>query len=117
MTDDPYDPTFTNARREAAVILIIYSISLLYTILFCNFFGYDRDPETIRLYFGIPDWVAWGVLLPWTINVLVTFWFCFFYMAEDDLENLSEEVNGETGESFRGRDRGAVMSENRSDDA
>ncbi|MCA9428238.1 MAG: DUF997 family protein [Candidatus Omnitrophica bacterium] len=106
MADPKLDPTFRNARREALVILVIYTVSLLYTILFCHFFAYNREPETIRLYLGIPDWVVWGVMLPWAVNVGVTFWFCFIYMADDNLDippdepEIESELRGEgTGES------------------
>jgi hypothetical protein len=28
----------------------------------------------------------WGVFLPWTVCALVTVWFCFYFMADDPLE-------------------------------
>ena len=33
----------------------------------------------------LPDWVFWGVAFPWGLCLLLSVWFCFRYMADDDL--------------------------------
>lgn len=86
MHSEELDPAYRRAVREAVVITVVFVCALAYTILYCWFTGYDRDPATITLYAGIPDWVFWGVFVPWTIGVLVTVWFCFFFTTEDDLD-------------------------------
>ena len=81
------DPLYRNARREALVLLVIFALALGYTFLVSMTFGYGRDPAEVVTYFGIPDWVLWGIFAPWTVCVLVTIWFCFVYMADDPLES------------------------------
>ncbi len=48
---------------------------------------FDRDPGTIDtpLGLGIPDWVLFGVALPWSICLLLSFYYCCFFFADDDL--------------------------------
>ena len=85
MADTQWDPVYRNAKREALVILAAYSVSLIYTVSYCYANGYGRPPESIETYWGIPDWVFWGVFAPWTACALFTTWFTFFYMGDDDL--------------------------------
>lgn len=85
------DPAFRNARREAIVLVVIFAISLTYSVLVSYFLGYDRNPSEIVTYLGIPDWVLWGVFLPWTVCVLVTVWFTFFFMVDDPLEEPASD--------------------------
>ena len=79
------DPVFVNSRREALIILILYAAALVYTVTYCYLFGYNRPVESIVTYWGIPDWVLWGILAPWTVCTIFTTWFVFAYMVDDDL--------------------------------
>ena len=38
--------------------------------------------------------VFWGVAFPWAICLLFSVWFCFAYMADDDLGQDPEEGGG-----------------------
>jgi hypothetical protein len=45
----------------------------------------------------MPSWVFWGVIVPWAVCALFTFWFAGFVMADDDLgkdhtPDLEEEI-------------------------
>jgi len=87
MAQKELDPVYRNARREAIVILGVYVAALIYTVTYCYIFGYDRDVATITTYWGIPDWVCWGIFLPWTICSIITAWFVLFFMKDDDLDH------------------------------
>lgn len=79
------DPVFRNAVREALFILLIFAAALTYTVGYCYLFGYGRDAATITAYWGIPDWVCWGILAPWGVFSVVVVWFSLFYMKDDSL--------------------------------
>ena len=105
------DVVYRNSRREAIVILALWTCCLVYTCTYCYLFGYlshephpistgpalgqivgplesfDRVPTTLAtpLGLGIPDWVFYGILIPWLLCIAATFWFCLYYYAEDDL--------------------------------
>jgi hypothetical protein len=53
--------------------------------------GYHRDTADVRLVFGMPVWVFWSVVLPWAVCFVFSIWFCFGYMADDDLGQDPEE--------------------------
>jgi len=105
------DPLLKNASREARLILFFWLVSGVVTIAVCYFFGYlshepdinstgpdlvhllgpftefDRRPDTFStpLGLGIPDWIFYGVAVPWIACIVLTFWFCLRYFTEDDL--------------------------------
>jgi hypothetical protein len=67
MRDDNLDPVFVNSRREALIILGLFAVALIYTVTYCYLCGYNRAVESIETYWGIPDWVFWGVFAPWAV--------------------------------------------------
>lgn len=94
MDREDWGPGYRNALWESFVLLANYVAALVYTIVYSYVFGYDRDPATVVTYWGVPDWVLWGVFAPWACCVLVTIWFSFFYMADDDLEPPDSHTAG-----------------------
>ena len=110
------DPLYRHARREAIVILVAWACCLLYTCTYCYLHGYlshephpasiettvgeivgplesfNRDPATLKtpLGLGVPDWVFYGIVIPWIGCILFTFWFCLFFYVEDDLGRENE---------------------------
>jgi hypothetical protein len=80
-----------NARREGLVILIAWAVALTWSVGGGYVFGYRRDPATIGTVLGVPDWVFWCVVLPWGMCGLFAAWFCFRFMADDDLGRDRDE--------------------------
>jgi hypothetical protein len=74
-----------NARKEGTIIMAFWALCLTWSVGAGYFLGYRRPAEAMTLIFGIPDWVFWSVFLPWGIALLFGGWFCFGYMADDDL--------------------------------
>ena len=89
------DPVFEHSRREAVVILAIFAVFAAYTLAVSYGFGYQspyEDPRPLKMTFGMPSWVFWGIVLPWLAANIVTAWFCFVFMRHDDLgEDAPEE--------------------------
>lgn len=63
----------------AWALALVWSVGAGYVL------GYQRDADSIRLILGMPDWVFWSVAVPWVVCFLFSTWFCFFFMADDDL--------------------------------
>jgi len=113
------DPIYLHTRREAKIILSMWLIAMIYTCTYCYLFGYsthpsdpaatgpavsslvgplesfDRQPDSITtpLGLGIPDWVFYGVALPWLVCILVSIVFCLTIFKEDDLESVQQVIN------------------------
>ena len=83
-----------HARREGLVILIVWGLALCWSVGSAYVLGYGRDVQDIRLILGMPDWVFWSVVLPWGLCLIFSFWFCFFFMADDDLGHDPDQGPG-----------------------
>jgi hypothetical protein len=83
-----------HARREALLIMLVWAVALVWSVGSGYVLGYERRPEEIGVILGIPDWVFWSVVLPWAICLAFSVWFCFAYMADDDLGQDPEEDTG-----------------------
>ena len=89
-----YDPVFLHSRKEALVIFGLWGVALLWAVPYCYLQGYVQDsggdPEQLAILWGMPRWVVWGIVVPWLVADLFTTWFCFFYMADDDLGEAAD---------------------------
>ena len=74
-----------HARREGLVILAVWALCLLWSNLGGYLFGYRIPARSLHLIWGMPDWVFWFVVLPWAVCLIFSIWFCFAFMADDDL--------------------------------
>ncbi len=118
------DPLYRHALREARFVLGLWTCCFFYTVTYCYLYGYmtheplpasdttgqaigklvgpldsfNRDPDSVSypLGLGIPDWVFYGVALPWVVCIVLSVWFCLVIFVEDDLSSgteLTDEVD------------------------
>lgn len=88
-----WDPVFLNSRREAKVIFFFWLCGLLWCVPSSYILGYgEKNAETMSVIWGVPTWLFWGIAVPWLVSDLLTTWFCFFFMKDDELD----EVEGES---------------------
>ncbi len=86
--------TYYHARRETVVILSVWFLALVYVVTYCYLFGKAPQEGPIKLVWGIPSWVFWGVVIPWLVCDVITVWFSLWYMADDDLgPDRSQEMD------------------------
>jgi hypothetical protein len=83
-----------HARREGLLIMAVWAAALLWSVGFSYLSGYGRGADEVGLILGMPDWVFWGVVLPWALCLAFSVWFCFAYMADDDLGRDPDEEAG-----------------------
>jgi len=74
--------------------MMVWATALLWSVGIGYILGYHRQPQEIHLILGIPDWVLWSVVLPWGSCLAFSVWFCFRYMADDDLGQDPDEGEG-----------------------
>ena len=72
---------FRRARKEALHILIAWGICMAWTIGYCAMFAYGS--EEIGLLWGVPQWVLFGIGLPWMMATVYSLWFALFYMKDE----------------------------------
>lgn len=92
------DPVVRSARREALAALAVWILAMSYTVGYCYLYGYRPAPADIRLIAGVPDWVLWGVVAPWTACTLAAAGFAWFVSDADlgpELDESGDELFGE----------------------
>ncbi len=85
------DPVVTHAYREAVVVLAVWLVGIAWTVGYCAITGYNVPPEQIQITLGMPNWIFWGILVPWILIVLFTIWFGLFYIVDDELVRGQDE--------------------------
>jgi hypothetical protein len=74
------------ARREAVGATVIWLMATIYSVGYCAIFGYGRTAESLTFVLGFPDWVFWGIVLPWGVCTVVASLYAFWAMTDDDLD-------------------------------
>jgi hypothetical protein len=92
----PEDILVRHARREAAIALSMWALAMVYTITYCYFNGYGRTADSLTFVLWFPDWVFWGIIVPWGICLLASIVFAFRIMGD---EPLGEETGSDPLES------------------
>ena len=87
MAEPNEHPLLGPARREAVAALLIWFFTTVYCVGYCCLYGYGRDPKTMTFVLGFPDWVFWGIVIPWGVCTVVSGLFAFCFMKDADLEN------------------------------
>ena len=111
MNRPAYHPTFLHARREFYFIVAVWACCLIWSVPYCYLTGYMAAGESvgaegIPTVWGIPRWVFFGIFLPWLLADVVTTWFCFVFMCDDDLgENEPSESMADHRSDDDGEDR------------
>lgn len=103
MTVRREDPVLTSARREALLVLAIWLAACVYSVGYSYAYGYGRDAATLQYVLGFPDWVFWGVIVPWTVCTALCFLLSYFVIADKDLgeEQAEEDLAGAGGGQTR----------------
>lgn len=91
------DPIVSSSRREAVVFALLWLATLLYTVGYCFTHGYERKLDgslsEMTFVFGWPDWVFWGLVVPWGTCTVVSIFFATFVMRDAPLGE--ESTSGE----------------------
>ena len=70
----------------------IWFLATAYSVGYCCTYGYNRAPDSLKFVFGFPDWVFWGLVLPWGVCTIVASGFAFWFMKDEDLEGAASPV-------------------------
>jgi hypothetical protein len=103
MNDRLEDPVLRSARREALLVLAIWLVACISSIGICYWLGYGRDVATLTFVFGFPDWIFWGILVPWTVCTGLCFVVPYYVITDEELgEEQTEESLASAGEADHG---------------
>lgn len=70
--------------KELKVGVIATALFISISSIISYLMGYSRDASEVGLVLGFPDWIFWGVLLPWVAIVGFTVFYGMFGMKGDE---------------------------------
>ena len=79
------DPLVHSSFREALLVGGIWFVAMIWSISVCYFTGYDRQDGDLKLVLGFPDWVFWGIVVPWITCTVVSCVFGAVYVSDGNL--------------------------------
>lgn len=78
------DPVLKSSARESIFVFLVWLSATVYSVSMCYWLGYDNT-RPVSYMLGVPLWIFWGVLLPWVVCIVVSWWFAYFYMTDEYL--------------------------------
>jgi TRAP-type C4-dicarboxylate transport system permease small subunit len=75
------EPTYRRTLKEAIVALLIWFGAGVWVISVSYWLGSGRPVISIG---GIPNWVLWGILVPWVTLFVIHSWYSLFFLRADD---------------------------------
>jgi hypothetical protein len=91
------DPLVISAGREALVVVVVWLLALIYSVSTCYRLGYNRPVSELKLVLGMPEWVFWGILVPWTACTVFSWIFGRLFIQDEHLGEDLEESDDELG--------------------
>lgn len=95
------DPVVRSARREALTVLGVWLVALAWTVGYCTARGYSPETATTRFVLGLPEWVFWGIVVPWFACIAFGCWFSSFGMEDAVLEEAHDTREADAPEVER----------------
>jgi hypothetical protein len=86
LPDPDEDPVVRDSRREAAITLVLFALAVTYTVGYCTLFGYNRSLAGMTFVLGVPDWVFWGIVVPWCACTVAGWVMSIFVISSNPLE-------------------------------
>lgn len=91
------------SAREATVALIVMAASLIYSQVYCWLFGQIPADGQVQYAWGIPSWVAYGIVAPWLVGIAIAWWYAYQFMVDEPWEASEESPGTAEGASHHGR--------------
>ena len=74
-------------RKEAILVFAMWLLGLIVTCSIAGAMGYPDEthrPDTPTLVMGIPSWVFWAVIVPWIVQIGITWFFALKVIKDDE---------------------------------
>jgi hypothetical protein len=99
-----------SGRREARWSLALWLAAAVYSVSYCTLWGYGRAIESLTFVLWFPDWVFWGVVVPWIVCTGVSIYFALCVIEDDPLASADDVATEDAPPDDRatGREAGGV---------
>ena len=72
--------------KEVKYLLLAWLFFASWVLIYCGFEAYGQDHEEVKITFGMPSWVFWGIAVPWICSIIYTIYFSLFVMKDNEHE-------------------------------
>jgi hypothetical protein len=102
------DPVVRSGRHEALGTLAICLAATIYSVTYCTLWGYERPIESLKFVLWFPDWVFWGIVVPWGACTAVSIYFAWFVIEDGPLASADDAASEDSPPDDRvaGREAG-----------
>ena len=94
-----------SAWREALFVFALWGTAMAWSVSYCWLNAYppqdqlEAAAERLTFTFGFPTWVFYGIVAPWVLCAILSFFISRFVMTDSDLgiepeEALKEIIDG-----------------------
>ena len=73
---------------------MVWAAATIWSVGYCARAGYGQSTEPLSFVLWFPAWVFWGVVAPWLACIVVSLWYAFVLMRDEDLG--ANELDDET---------------------
>jgi hypothetical protein len=87
------DPLVHSSLREALIVSSIWFAAMVWSITVCWTMGYGRTKDELKLVFGFPDWIFWGIVVPWLTCTIVSWIFGAWFVRDGELGKDVEDAD------------------------
>ena len=99
------DPLVRSSRREAIIVTAMFLAAMAYTLTYCGVRGYGDDAVIHPLVFGFPNWIFYGVIVPWGVCTAVSVVYALVFITDDPLGEAAENWNPDGADSLPGQEQ------------
>ena len=92
------DPVVRSGRREAVLAIGMWLVAMVYTVGYCYRYGYGRSGEDLTFVLWFPDWIFWGVVVPWLTCVVASTFFAYYVMTDEPLGAEADAPDDESSD-------------------
>jgi len=90
---DRLDPLVRSAFREALVVSLIWLGAMVWSVGVSWWLGYGRSEAELRLVLGFPEWVFWGIVVPWVSCAVISWLFAVWFVRDGELGEDLEDAD------------------------
>jgi hypothetical protein len=100
------DPVVRSGRREALWTLALWLTATIYSVTYCTLWGYGRPIESLSFVLWFPDWVFWGIVVPWGACTAISIYIALYVIEDDPLASAEDAASEDAPPDDRAMGRG-----------
>ena len=85
------------------MVFAIWGTAGTWCVTYAALYGYNPAAADLKFVLGFPDWIFWGIVVPWVTCVVLSAIISQFVMRDEDLgidpEEAMKEIIGEDGDA------------------